>query len=264
MRRLVTGLLLVALGACGRTSSGSGHAAGPTTAARTSTIASATSAPQTSSPATHASPGGTPPVPLLTEGYVPLYPFATLAEAQAWQASYREGGHQPWHLDAGQTAIAFTSGYLGFTEIDRVTSTAFRANGAHIGVGYSAGRLSATAAVVHLMRFGIDAAAPWEVVGTDDTTLTLDRPAYGAHVRSPLAVGGVISGVDENVVVAVHVLGRTAPIGSSPGVPAGGDRSPWASVVSFVAPPDVALTVVAWSGGHVQQVERFAVTGVLS
>ena len=51
-----------------------------------------------------------------------------------------------------------------------------------------------TAADVHLVKVGTGADAPWEVVGTRDTTLTLDRPAYGSTVASPMTVGGRITG----------------------------------------------------------------------
>jgi hypothetical protein len=36
-----------------------------------------------------------------------------VADAGAWQQSYRAGGHQPWHLDARLTALSFASGFLG-------------------------------------------------------------------------------------------------------------------------------------------------------
>ena len=41
------------------------------------------------------------------------------------------------------------------------------------------------AAVIHLVKYGTGWYVPWEVVGTDDTTLTLDHPAYGTSVSSP-------------------------------------------------------------------------------
>ncbi|MGW0558782.1 hypothetical protein ACWDZ6_32150 [Streptomyces sp. NPDC002926] len=57
-----------------------------------------------------------------------MWPFATLAEAQAWQRDYRAGGHQPWHLDPGQTALSFTQGYLGFRDIGRISARTARAD----------------------------------------------------------------------------------------------------------------------------------------
>jgi hypothetical protein len=208
-------------------------------------------------------PAVSPSVPLIAEGYVPLFPFASLRDAQAWERSYRQGGHQPWHLDPGQTALAFAHGFLGFIDIDQVTTRRAGADGTHIGVGYRnpAGR-AVTAAVLHLMRFGTDSKAPWEVVGSDDTTFTLDTPGYGTTVTSPLTVGGVISGVDENISVAVRQLGAETPLGRAGPVPAGGQAQPWSLHVSYSGARRGALTVVAATGGHIQHVERFAITGI--
>ena len=47
--------------------------------------------------------------------------------------------------------------------------------------------------------FGPDADSPWEVVGSDDTTFSVEQPAYGSTVQSPMLVGGHITGVDENI-----------------------------------------------------------------
>ncbi|MFF8288861.1 hypothetical protein ACF068_06445 [Streptomyces sp. NPDC016309] len=210
---------------------------------------------------TTAGPGATAPVPGLGR-FQPMWPFTTPAQAQDWQRAYRAGGHQPWHLDAEQTALSFTRGYLGFTEIDRVTSRSIGATRARIGVGLSGPESSGSAAVVHLMRYGTGRDAPWEVVGTDDTTFTLTAPAYGSVVRSPLTVGGRISGVDESLRVQVRQPSSEAPLGSSCCTPAGGSGQPWSSSVSFKGAKDAVLTVVAFTGGHIAEVERFTVTAV--
>jgi hypothetical protein len=201
-------------------------------------------------------------------GYQPLIPFASLAEAQAWQAADRSGGHQPWHADAGETAIAFAWGWLRFTEIDTVTSTRTGADGAHVGVGYRDpnGRLC-TAAMLHLVRFGIDPDSPWEVVGSDDNpaSFSLDTPAYGSSVTSPMTVGGHIVGVDENIKVTVRRLSSQAPVGTYCCTPAGmatPTGTDWAATVRFNASPGDVLTMIAHTGGHLQGVERFAIQGV--
>src|SRR5690606_34579463 len=95
-------------------------------------------------------------------------------------------------LDADQTALSFTQGYLGFEGIDRVISSSIEGEHARVAVGFRGeeGGRTLTAAVLHLVRFGEGTDAPWEVVGTDDTTLSLTTPAYGAHVSSPVKVGG--------------------------------------------------------------------------
>ena len=200
--------------------------------------------------------------PSLRLGGQPLWPFGTLAEADEWLAASAEG-HSPWHADAEATAVAFTTGYLGFTEIDEVTSHVVEADEAWIGVGYEPqpGML-ATAAVVHLVRFGPTPDAPWEVVGTRDSRLTLDTPAYGSTVSSPVTVGGAISGVDESLRVQVHQLSSPEPIGEACCLAAGGERTPWSTSVSFARATEPVLTIVVSTGGQVQGVEAFAVTAV--
>jgi hypothetical protein len=216
-------------------------------------------AASSASPATSPSPAPAPSA----FAYQPLYPFASLAAAQAWQASYASGGHQPWHLDPGQTALSFTQGYLGFSGIDKIAARTVSGGDAHITVGYAApnGTIS-RAATIHLVKYGSGPDAPWEVVGTDDTTLTLDIPAYGAAVSSPVRIGGTITGVDESLSAEVHRLGSVAAVGSYCCRPAGGQTSPWSLTVPFQASSGQVLTIVVHTGGHVAAVERFAVTGV--
>ena len=193
--------------------------------------------------------------------FVPMYPFADVTAVSSWESAYRSGGHQPWHRDAGATALSF-AGFLGFTAIDIVTSSHQSAGEAHVGVGYrNRSGVAATAAVIHLVRYGSDDIAPWEVVGTDDTTLTVTRPTYGARVTSPVTVGGTITGVDENIVVTIRQLTNQAPLGTHAGVPAGGQSSPWSVQVSYGGAATGPLIIVASTGGHLQAVERFAVTG---
>jgi hypothetical protein len=194
--------------------------------------------------------------------YPPVWPFSTQAEVDAWRQQYAAQGTQPWHLDADATALAFTTGYLGFTEIDQVVGRDVRDREAWISVGYDAGSGPATAAVVHLVRFGPGDDAPWEVVGTRDTDLTLDTPSYGSSVSTTVTVGGRITGVDENLRVQVRQASSEAPIGQACCVPAGGENTPWRTTVSFSGATDPALTIVVSTGGHVQGVERFAITAV--
>jgi len=196
-------------------------------------------------------------------GGEPLWPFRSLAEADAWLATAAEG-HSPWHADAEATALFFTADFLGFSEIDEVTSTDVRADEAWIGVGYKAeGGGLATAAEIHLVRFGPSPDAPWEVVGTRDTTLTLDAPRYGSALSSPLTVGGTVSGVDESLLVEVRQASTPTPLGAACCLAAGGEATPWEMSVDVAGATDPALVVVVSTGGHVQDVERFAITAVV-
>jgi hypothetical protein len=190
-----------------------------------------------------------------------LWPFADPADVTRWQQAYREGGHQPWHLDAATTALGF-AGYLGYDGIDRVVRSTVDGGGGYVAIGFRLpnGTLH-TAADVHLVKIGTGPDAPWEVVGTRDTTLTLDKPTYGSTVTSPMTVGGRITGVDERVVVTLHT--QTGDLQATPAaVDAGGERAPWSARVEFAAAPGTVVTVAAATGGHVAAVEEFAVTGV--
>ena len=233
-------------------------AATPGTSAHASTTPSATpSATVTGSPSN-------PLAVTLPSPYQPLWPFRDLAEVTAWQASYTSGGHQPWHTDPAETALSFAQGYLDYPDIDRVVAQSVNGPDAHVSVGYlDPNGAAVTAAVVHVLVFGTASPPAWEVVGTDDTTLTLDEPAYGVVVGTPLTVGGLITGVDESLHVQVHQIGTASLVGDTCCVAAGGQAQAWSARVAYAGATDHVLTVSVSTGGHVQGVERFAVTAVL-
>jgi hypothetical protein len=251
--------LAIAIAAAGLLAAGCGGSASPPSSSSTS-AATATASPSGS--VTSLSPAPTPAPSSAPLGYQPLYPFASLAEVQAWQTSYQAGGHQPWHLSADQTALSFTEGYLGFTGINKVAGHAVGAHDARVTVGLTLpnGRLN-DAATIHLVKWGSGQSVPWEVVGTDDTTLTLDVPAYGSAVSTPVTVGGKITGVDENLRVEVRALGSASAVGSFCCRAAGGSAAPFSLSVRFHALSGQVITIVVHTGGHVADVERFAVTG---
>jgi hypothetical protein len=235
--------------------------AGPTATAPvpTATAPVPTASAITVLPDTEGTSGSQAPLPVATAQW--LWPFADPADAARWQQDYRQGGHQPWHLDAAATALGF-AGYLGYGDVDKVVRSTVDGREAYVAVGTALPNGSLhTAAVVHLVRMGTGADAPWEVVGTRDTTLTLDRPGYGSTVASPMTVGGRITGVDEQVVVTLHALSGGVQAERA-AVPAGGVRAPWSVPVRFSGGAGRTVTVAAATGGHVAAVERFAVTGV--
>jgi hypothetical protein len=248
---------------------GASSSSAPTSAAPSSATSSS-SAPTSGASSSAASSSGTPsststgdsnPGAGLPSDYLPLWPFTSYQQATDWQAVHRAQGSQPWHTDAGETALAFTRGYLGFTDITMVTSTRMDGQGAHVGVGYrNPAGATATAAVLHLVRYGNDADSPWEVVGSDDTTFSLEQPAYGSTVSSPVTAGGHITGVDESIRLAIRAQDGSLASSTTPPVPAGGANQPWHGTVSFSG--SGVLTIVASTGGHLQAVERFAVQGI--
>lgn len=89
----------------------------------------------------------------------------------------------------------------------------------------------------------------------------MTEPTPAVEVTSPVRVGGMVSGVDENIRVQVRDPAMPRPIGESCCRPAGGENSPWSVPVRYRGASGAMLTIVAATGGHVADVERFAVTG---
>lgn len=192
--------------------------------------------------------------------YQPLWPFASQDEADRWLL---DGSAAPWHADPKTTALRFAEDYLGFAEIDRTTAVTEHEDEAWVGVGYaSPDGESATAATIHLARFGTAANAPWEVVGSIDEVLTLSTPQYGSTVGTAIEAGGTITGVDESLHLQVRQSTQENALGDYCCVPAGGESRPWSAKFSTLPPQPGALTLVVWAGGHVANVEKFAVTGL--
>lgn len=193
-------------------------------------------------------------------GYQPLWPFATQADADRWRSDGRAGA-DAWHADPRTTAQKFTREFLGFGDLNRITTVTEQPREAWVGVGQDDPRgIPITVATLHLARFGPAADAPWEVVGSEDTDLTLDTPAYGSAVQSVTEVGGTISGVDESL----HIQARqiAGPVGEFCCVPAGGQRAEWSATVPIATTGPGAVTVVVSTGGHYAALERFAITGL--
>lgn len=196
-------------------------------------------------------------------GYQPLWPFASQREADRWLSEGAAAGDAHWHSDPETTALLFTRDYLGFTEIDRVTAVNEHADEAWVGVGYALPNGEAsTAATIHLARFGTLPEAPWEVVGSLDDELTLSTPPYGSTVGTLIDAGGTVSGVDESLHLQARQSSQPDALGAYCCVPAGGEGRPWSATFGISPPRPGALTLVVWTGGHVADVEKFAVTGL--
>ena len=258
-RSLVAALALtLTVAACGSTGP-----APPVTPTAGSAAASPSAATGRAT-STVSSPGPSNPVSsnATSFAYVPLWPFASVTAAQQWQRDTTAGGHQPWHLDAGEVALTFARQYLDFTEIDHVVRKTVTASDAHVTVGYTIGGATGTAAVIHLVRIGSGASRPWEVVGTDDTpAFTLTQPPYGSTVAGTITVGGRIAGVDESIRVTARQL--SGVVGSYCCLPAGAS-APWSVRLRLTGTQQGPVTIVASTGGHLATVERFTITGVRS
>ncbi|MFE5288593.1 hypothetical protein ACFRAQ_26805 [Nocardia sp. NPDC056611] len=258
-RRTVLAMVVIPAAAGLVACSGGGGPAATTTAApggASTTAAPGGSAPGTSGPAATTTPAAA------EFPYQPLWPYHDSAEAAAWQRD-AGSGHQPWHLDPAATAQSFTQHYLGFSSLDKIVKVATDGDQSRVSVGFdNPNGVPVVAAVVHLVRMGHGDTAPWEVVGTDDTTFQLTTPRYGGTVSSPVAVGGTITGVDESIRVRILRSDRDQPVGRSAPIPAGGTESSWSATVSVSDACPATLTIVAATGGHVADIERFTITGV--
>lgn len=190
---------------------------------------------------------------------VALWPFDSPEAADRWVLS--QPG-ETWQFDAGQTALRFAGSYLGFTEMTRVVGVTDKGDHAWVQVGFlGPSNREVVAATIHLQRIGSAVTAPWEVVGTQDDALTLDTPAYGSSLAGrTVKAGGMITGVDDCITVRVLQDGQT--LGQARCVMAGGAPSPWTNQVTITEPKPGVVTVVASTGGHVADVEVFAVTGL--
>jgi len=261
-RAWVATLVLVLVAAC----SSGGRTTVPTTSPNSVTGSTSSTSPPpvgATGPPTSATGVPAPSTPSSTAfGYVPLWPFASVAAAEQWQRETVAEGHQPWHLDAGAVALAFVRQYLRFTEIDRVVTKTVTARDGRVTVGYPAGGANGTAATIHLVRIGSGAGQPWEVVGTfDNPSLSLTQPRYGSTVAGTITVGGHVAGVDESIRVTARQLAGV--VGVYCCLPAGAPTS-WSARLPLTNTRQGPVTIVASTGGHLLAVERFAVTGVRS
>lgn len=69
--------------------------------------------------------------------------------------------------------------------------------------------------------------------------------------------------MDESVHVQVRQPSTSHTLGESPCCGAeGGENSPWQRTVAFEGATDPFLTIVASTGGHITDVERFVVVGI--
>lgn len=259
MRRGLTilGATVLIVAGCGRTVTDRPPA--PDSMTTSTSSAPATTVPTTTTTATTAT--ATTGTADYSFPYQPMWPFAERGEADRWLNEGRASGDSPWHADPRATALKFTREFLEFTDLDRTVAVDERPREAWVGVGQE-GPMgeSLTVARLHLARLGPAADAPWEVVGSEDTDLTLERPAYGSKAQPTTEVGGTISGVDESLHIQARQSSRL--VGEFCCVPAGGQQAPWSATVPITPVGPGVVTVVVSTGGHYALIERFAITAL--
>ena len=90
-------------------------------------------------------------------GSLLMWPFTTEREVVRWEASNREGGHQPWHTSPCDTAGSFLRMVLGYSDVTEVARCEIRGDQAFVTVGYPVdGRVIPAGATIHLVRVGSD------------------------------------------------------------------------------------------------------------
>lgn len=184
--------------------------------------------PRVTTPAPSTTPGSSAPsapttlpvtVPIGSGSSVaPVWPFTSYAAAMTWQSGAAGQGHQPWHLDAGMTALDFLHNGAGISDSLRVlkdTATGHATGDVVVGDSTTASGATVVITVVHVARYGSGSTAPYEVTGADAPNVTLTSPVPGSTVTSPLPVTGTsAAGVDQAFEVTVHPAGSAASLGT--------------------------------------------------
>ena len=205
-----------------------------------------------------------PPTSAPAPQVVGVWPFETEADAESWQKA-STGGQQPWHYDAGQTAVAFLA-FLKHPEINQVMSTSAQGSETAVTLGQhnpDSGRTTKVTTVL-LKQVGTGSPRPWDVEEATASQFTIDQPTRFAQVNPPVTVSGHITGVDESIVlnlISPSTGGKLNP--STQPVAAGGQNTAWHERLNFQLPPnDYVGALVATTGGHVAAVERLVMVPV--
>lgn len=235
--------------------SGNGHPArlaqsGPS--GTSSVTGNPTTAPATTTPVDRGGP------------VTPVWPFSTQDQVNAWIASYRTGGHSPWHLDPRYTATAFIDA-LGVAKqpVTVVGTSQAGANTLQVRLALTTTQSGQPHefGTVTVTRWGTDKNAPWEVTGVTTAGATIDSPSAGATISSPLAMHYTLNGGAEDDVLA-SVWDAGGQLGSTHTVTGGGTHQisvPFGSpsaAVGFVVMADVQ------TGSGIWVLSRLAVTPV--
>jgi hypothetical protein len=192
-----------------------------------------------------------------------LWPFTSSAEVAVWEASYRAGGHQPWHASPCDTASSFVQYVLAYSDVTEVAECKIRADDAWVTVGYRGeGRVIAIGATIHLVRIGSKPGG-WVVVGSRDrATLTLSTPGYGATVTRSIHLAGRVSGPGEDM-LAVRIMDRSGHcLGQAPARPIGLGGS-WSADIRLPASPERVLIAVASTDSGLGSLGGLALTALV-
>ncbi|MCA1711376.1 MAG: Gmad2 immunoglobulin-like domain-containing protein [Actinobacteria bacterium] len=165
-------------------------------------------------PSPSASPTPVPSGVTTSGGGMPVWPFASNAQAAAWQA---DPGTRAWASEPVQVAQHLLDDFLDLTGTAVGTDTRGPVTSAVVKV---AGRPVCT---VRLEQVG-GPDGPWSVTGAVAEDLAITSPRPETRVPSPLMVTGTVTGYDESVHVQLRAnAGRELAAGYAM---AGAER-PW-------------------------------------
>jgi len=192
-----------------------------------------------------------------------LWPFSSAGQVTDWEASYRTGGHQPWHASPCVTASFFVRYALGFDEVSRVAGCWISRDQAWVTLGYDGqDGVDATGATIHLVRVGSHPGA-WVVVGSRDrATLSIPTPRYGAEVGRTVHLAGNVQGLGEDV-LTVRILNRAGrTIAQAPGRMVGLGGS-WGTDIHVPSTADPVLIAVASTDSGRGPLADLAITAIV-
>jgi hypothetical protein len=192
-----------------------------------------------------------------------LWPFTSARQVTDWEASYRDGGHQPWHASPCETASSFVQYVLGFNEVSQIASCQISGSDAWVTPGYHGqDGVDPTGATIHLIRIGSHPGG-WVVVGSRDrATLTVPTPRYGAAVGRTVHLAGDVQGLGEDV-LTVRILDRSGrTIGQAPRrmISLGGA---WSADIHLPATTDPVLIAVASTDSGRGSLADLAITAIV-
>ena len=134
------------------------------------------------------------------------------------------------YADPASAARGFAVDFLGFTD---PLFGDFMQGDSRSGEIEVRPRVDGPATTVFVRQLSDDS---WWVLGSATADITVDRPATGATVTSPVTVSGEALAFEGNVIVEVRQDGRAQPIGSGNVTGGGGPSAPFEGRIEYSAP----------------------------
>ena len=146
---------------------------------------------------------------------------------------------------------------VGYTRVGTVAQTLEQQNAALAAAGVTK-TFSDTISGATDDRPGLTALLDYVRDGDTVVVWKLDRLGRNTVIEA----SGTITGTDESLHLQVRQSTQQKVVGDFCCLPSGGQNSPWSAQVTTTGTQSGVLTLVVWTGGHAQNVETFAITGV--